>query len=81
MHAGVQGGTDLTVDDHGWTDPVARITVSVSEADDMMGLPSTGTGFSDGGSSVSQLLIFLAIAGVALFALGGAFRLARRTTR
>ena len=81
MHAGVQGGTDLTVADHGWTDPVARITVSVGESDDMMGLPSTGTGFSDGGSSVSGALIFLAIAGVALLALGSAFRLARRTTR
>ena len=28
-HSGIQGGTDLTVADHGWTDPVARITVNV----------------------------------------------------
>lgn len=41
MHAGIQGGADLTVADHGWTNPVARITVSVSDsmmddADSMM---------------------------------------------
>ena len=41
MHAGIQGGTDLTVADHGWSGPVARITVSVSDsmmddADSMM---------------------------------------------
>ena len=26
-HPGIQGGDDLTVEDHGWTDPVARITI------------------------------------------------------
>ena len=28
MHSGIQGGYDLTVADHGWSNPVARITVS-----------------------------------------------------
>lgn len=27
-HAGIQGGADLTVADHGWTEPVARVTVT-----------------------------------------------------
>ena len=27
-HAGIQGGADLTVEDHGWTEPVARVTVT-----------------------------------------------------
>ncbi|MCH7698525.1 MAG: spondin domain-containing protein [Chloroflexi bacterium] len=41
MHAGIEGGTDLTVADHGWTNPVARITVSagdsmMDDADSMM---------------------------------------------
>ena len=35
MHSGVQGGTDLTVADHGWSGPVARITVSAGDADSM----------------------------------------------
>ena len=41
MHAGIQGGTDLTVADHGWTDPVARITVTVMPSD----LPGKGGPF------------------------------------
>ena len=41
MHGGIEGGTDLTVADHGWTNPVARITVSagdsmMDDADSMM---------------------------------------------
>ena len=36
MHAGIQGGDDLTVADHGWSNPVARITVSAGDADSMM---------------------------------------------
>ena len=35
MHAGIQGGYDLTVADHGWSNPVARITVS-ADGDGMM---------------------------------------------
>ncbi len=35
MHSGVQGGSDLTVADHGWSGPVARITVSAGDADSM----------------------------------------------
>ncbi len=35
MHAGIQGGDDLTVSDHGFSDPVARITVSAGDADSM----------------------------------------------
>ncbi|MCH8850198.1 MAG: spondin domain-containing protein [Chloroflexi bacterium] len=32
MHSGIQGGYDLTVADHGWSNPVARITVSAGDA-------------------------------------------------
>ncbi|MCH8025627.1 MAG: spondin domain-containing protein [Chloroflexi bacterium] len=72
MHAGIQGGADLTVADHGWSGPVARITV---EAVDMT-LPASGTGPVDSASSTAWLL-YAAIAGVALLGFGGALRLAR----
>ena len=78
MHAGIQGGDDLTVDDHGWTDPVARITVSTSDAGDGMALPSSGTGFAGGTAGTGQWLVYLGVVGVALVALGGGLRLARR---
>ena len=72
-HPGIEGGNDLTVGDHGWTDPVARITVSV----EVVGLPSAGTGpVDDGGATV--WLIYLGAGGAMLLALGGAIRLARR---
>ncbi len=74
MHAGIEGGTDLTVADHGWTDPVARIMVT-TVADDKA-LPSAGTGLADDGG-FGVWLIYLGTAGAALFVLGGAFRLAR----
>ena len=72
MHAGIQGGADLTVADHGWSGPVARITV---EAVDMT-LPASGTGPVDSASSTAWLL-YAAIAGLALIGFGGALRLAR----
>ena len=78
MHAGIQGGDDLTVDDHGWTDPVARITVSTSDAGDDMALPSSGTGFAGGSNGTGQWLVYLGVVGVALVAFGGALSLARR---
>ncbi len=71
-HAGIQGGTDLTVADHGWSDPVVRITVEASGTT----LPSAGTGFSEGGSTATWLL-YAAIAGVALVGFGGALRVVR----
>ena len=75
-HAGIQGGTDLTVADHGWTDPVARITVSAAA-----GLPESGGAPPDGGSS-SLWAIYLGIAGaVILVASGSLLLLARRTSR
>ena len=73
-HTGIQGGIDLTVSDHGWTDPVARITVSVEEPST---LPSSGIGLADDGGT-SLWPIYLAISGVGLFALGGALQFARR---
>lgn len=79
-HAGIQGGTDLTVADHGWTDPVARITVTASVA----GPPAAGGGPIDRGSSSA---LYLAISGAAI-GLAGAFLVAsaflvanRRTVR
>lgn len=77
MHGGIQGIADLTDADHGWTDPVARITI---EADNGAGgLPSSGTGFTDRDSgAITLAAIAAAIAGVALVASGGALAVARR---
>ena len=73
-HQGIQGGTDLTVSDHGWTDPVARITV-VAEA---AALPDSG-GAPPAGSSGGLWALYLSIAGAALLVVGGgAFFVARR---
>ena len=72
MHAGIQGGTDLTVADHGWSGSVARITVDAGST----GLPASGTGPIDSGST-SAWLLYAAIAGVALFGFGGVLRIAR----
>ena len=72
MHAGIQGGNDLTVADHGWSGPVARITVAGAGG----GLRASGTGPADSGSA-SVWLLYAAIAGVALLGFGGALRLAR----
>ena len=73
-HQGIQGGTDLTVADHGWIDPVARITV-VAEA---AALPDSG-GAPPAGSSSGLWALYLSIAGVALLIVGGgAFFVASR---
>ena len=73
-HSGIQGGTDLTVSDHGWTDPVARITV-VAEA---ASLPDSG-GAPPAGSSGGLWAIYLSIAGAAFLIVGGgAFFVASR---
>ena len=73
QHAGIQGGTDLTVGDHGWTDPVARITV-VAEA---ASLPDSG-GAPPAGSSGGLWALYLSIAGAAFILGGGAFFVASR---
>ena len=76
-HSGIQGGTDLTTADHGWTDPVARITVTV----DASGLPSSGGPPLDGGSGIAWTL-YLAIGGALLLAAAGVvFANSRRTVR
>ena len=75
MHAGIQGGVDLTVADHGWTGPVARITVSVEDSG--VNPPSAGTG-PIGGDGAGRWLIYLVIGGVVLFGVGGGLQLARR---
>ncbi len=75
-HAGIQGGTDLTVADHGWTDPVARITVAAeataTTTPTAAGLPDSGGAPPAGGSGGSWAL-YLGIAGAALIVGGGAF--------
>ena len=76
MHAGIQGGTDLTVADHGWTGSVARITVSVEAPVDA---PTTGVGPTDV-DGASTWFIYLAIGGAALALLGGTTLVARRRT-
>lgn len=75
MHPGITGGTDLTVTDHGWTDPVARITVSVEET----ALPVAGTALPTS-NGVSMGLIVLGVLGAALVVLGGGIGLMRRRT-
>ncbi len=77
-HEGIQGGTDLTVSDHGWTDPVARITV-VAEA---AALPDSG-GAPPAGSSGGLRALYLSIAGAALLIVGGGafFVVSRRPIR
>lgn len=75
-HPGIQGGVDLTVSDHGWTDPVARITVSPQAN----GLPDTGGAPADG-SAVGLWVVLLAIGGAAFVAGGVAFAVSRRAAR
>jgi len=75
-HSGIQGGTDLTVSDHGWTDPVARITVAAATS-----LPDSG-GAPPAGSSGGLWALYLSIAGVALIVGGGVlFAASRRPVR
>ncbi|HEY5625350.1 MAG TPA: spondin domain-containing protein [Dehalococcoidia bacterium] len=76
-HAGIQGGTDLTTADHGWTDPVARITVTAEAS----GLPTTGGTPLESSSGIAWAL-YLAIGGVLLLAAGSAtLVVSRRTLR
>ncbi len=74
-HQGIQGGTDLTVSDHGWSGPVARITVAAEAA----GLPDSG-GAPPAGGSGGLWALYLGIAGAALMAGGGALFVATRRT-
>ncbi len=78
-HPGIQGIADLTVANHGWTDPVARMTISVEAS--TAGLPAAGSGGfldqNDGSSTPWPL--FLGIGGVLLLiAGGGTYILGRR---
>lgn len=79
-HAGIQGGTDLTVADHGWTDPVAQITVAAEEAaDTTTTLPdSGGAPPSDGSTSWA---LYAAIAAAVAMLAGGATLMAARRQR
>ena len=72
-HAGIQGGTDLTVADHGWTDPVAKIMVSAEPA----GPPAAGGGPLEEGSG-SLWAVYLLIAGGVLVVAGSALVFAWR---
>jgi hypothetical protein len=73
-HSGIQGGTDLTVSDHGWTDPVARITVAAAA-----GLPDTGGAPPAGGSS-SLWALYLGIGGAMILAAGATLVAIKRHT-
>ena len=73
-HSGIQGGTDLTVSDHGWTDPVARITVAAAA-----GLPDTGGAPPAGGSS-SLWAFYLGIGGAMILAAGATLVAIKRHT-
>lgn len=76
-HPGIQGSNDLTVSDHGWTGPVATITVSPQPD----GLPETG-GAPNDGSAGSLWVVFLGIGSAALLvAGGGVFAVSRRAAR
>lgn len=69
-HAGIQGGTDLTTEDHGWTDPVAMVTVTAQTSATPGSMPSTGGAATDGGASSWTWVIGLA--GLALVLTSGA---------
>jgi hypothetical protein len=75
-HAGVLGGDDLTVADHGWTDPIARVTITAEAGS----LPDTGG--APAGDSASIWLVLAAAGGAALvLASASTLVFARRTTR
>ena len=67
-HAGIQpGGTDVTTAAHGWTDPVARITVTAEEAPQAANMPTSGGPPLESSSGIAWTL-YLAIGGAMLLA-------------
>jgi hypothetical protein len=78
-HPAIKGTGDLTVAMHGWTDPVARVTIARQGAA-MPGLPNTG----DGGAqrhSQAPILPLAALGLVALLGTGLALGRGRRVRR
>ena len=77
-HAGILGGIDdLTVADHGWIDPVARVTISAEAT----GLPSTGGPPLGDSSGVSPITIIALALGSALGLAGIGMALRARRVR
>ena len=75
-HPGVQGGTDLTVAAHGWTDPVARVTITAAPGS----LPSTGGPPATTDASATGFL--LVVGGLmAILGAGAMIAVSRRTSR
>ncbi len=60
-HPGIKGGGDLTAADHGWTDPVAKVTI------EQMGAAPT-TAPTTGGSFTSSLFWAMLVGGLLLIA-------------
>ena len=67
LHPGIKGNGDLTIAMHGWTDPVARVTITRQDAA-MPGLPNTGGG---GAAHQQGPLATLPLAALGLLALLG----------
>lgn len=81
-HAGIQGGTDLTVEDHGWTDPVARVTITAAEAPTATPASAPNTGGTPADGDGASLPIVAGFLGIALIVVSGSMVvLSRRTTR
>lgn len=78
-HPGIKGTGDLTVAMHGWTDPVARVTIARQGAA-MPGLPSTGGGGAPRHSQ-APMLPLAALGLVALLGTGLALGRGRRVRR
>jgi len=86
-HAGIQGGVDLTVEAHGWTEPVARVTIIATAATAAptataapAAVPTSGGAPKSQGMATWTLLVIL---GGATLIVGSASTLAiaRRTDR
>ncbi|MFQ5473441.1 MAG: spondin domain-containing protein, partial [Dehalococcoidia bacterium] len=75
-HAGVQGGADLTVADHGWTDPIARVTITAQDVP--AAVPSTGGVPASEGTALWALIAALGGAALVLISVS-TFAVARRT--
>ncbi len=78
-HPGIKGNGDLTVAAHGWTDPVARVTITRQGAA-MPGMPGTGGGGAQRHSQ-APVLPLAALGLVALLGTGLALGRGRRVRR
>lgn len=63
-HSGISGEADLQVDPHGWTDPVAEVTIAIAT-----GMPNTALGASSGAMALLVIAGLVGVSGAAILAL------------